>query len=205
MTVLNIGRPSLTSLTGNIAVGTDVSANQYSAMVPLDENGAIAVPATGVAQDTGGAGITGWLSSAVSNLRLAVTSLSAINTSTASLAVALGSKGTDNSANKPAIPLLGAVFSTGTYASYTNLLCTVPVNTTRANIEIVNTSGAQIVVVRDDGTATNGQALNNASVFAIGSGGAVGSQGGGWNSTTFKGRLQVFGLSSTAQVAVFQD
>ena len=116
-----------------------------------------------------------------------------------------GSTGTDYSANKPSLPNIGANFgSSGVYASYV-LIATVPANSARYNIDIENTSGAQIVVVRDDGAAASGTAPNNASVFALGGGINAGSQGGSWSSQTFKGRVQVYAASSTAQVAIFTD
>lgn len=116
-----------------------------------------------------------------------------------------GSAGLDYSSNKPALPNVGAAFAaTGPYASYV-LVATVPASATRNNVDVENISGAQIAVVRDDGTATTGSAPNNASVFAIGGGIAAGAQGGGWTSQTFKGRLQIYALSSSAIVSVMVD
>lgn len=116
-----------------------------------------------------------------------------------------GSTGTDYSGNKPAIPAVGANFgSSGTYANYV-LIATVPANSSRFAIEVENTSGVQIAVVRDDGTAASGAAPANASVFALTGGSAIGAQGGSWTSQTFRGRVQVYAPSSTAQVAVMQD
>lgn len=116
-----------------------------------------------------------------------------------------GSTGLDYSANKPTLPNVGAAFAaSGPYASYV-LVATVPASPTRANVDIENTSGAQIVVIRDDGTAANGAARANASVFALGGGSGAGSNGAAWASNTFKGRLQIYALSSAAQVAIFVD
>lgn len=110
-----------------------------------------------------------------------------------------------NSAGAPALPVLGQPFGgSGPYAGYV-LVATAPASASRINIDIENTSGAQIAVVRDDGTAVTGQALNNASVFALAGGALPGAQGGSWSSTTFKGRVQVFASGSTAQVAVMVD
>ncbi len=118
---------------------------------------------------------------------------------------ATGSVGTDYSANKPTLPNVGANFAaSGPYASYV-LIATVPASATRNNVDIENTSGAQVVIVRDDGTAASGTAPNNASVFALAGGAAVGAQGGSWSSTTFKGRLQIYAPSASAQVSVMID
>jgi len=115
-----------------------------------------------------------------------------------------GSVGHDYSANAPALPNVGANFGgSGPYAGYV-LVKTVPAGA-RGNIEIQNTSGAQIVLVRDDGTASGGAAPANASVFALAGGAAAGAMGASWNSTTFKGRLQVYAASGGAQIAIFTD
>lgn len=120
-------------------------------------------------------------------------------------AVAAGSVGSDLSANKPALPAVGQPFAAaGPYASYV-LIATVPASPSRNNVDIENISGAQIAVVRDDGTAASGAAPNNASVFALGGGSAAGAQGGAWSSQTFKGRLQIYAPSSTAIVSVMVD
>jgi hypothetical protein len=116
-----------------------------------------------------------------------------------------GSAGLDYSANKPALPSIGANFAaSGPYASYV-LIGTVPASAIRASVDIENTSGARIAIVRDDGTAANGAAPVNTSVFAVEGGAAAGAQGGSWASTTFKGRLQIYALSSSAQVAVMVE
>jgi hypothetical protein len=116
-----------------------------------------------------------------------------------------GSTGMDYSANQPALPNVGANFgSSGVYAGYV-LIAAVPASPSRTNIDIENSSGAQIVVIRDDGTALSGAAPANASVFALGGGVGAGAQGGSWSSQTFKGRVQVYAASATAQVAIFAD
>ncbi|MGF7131892.1 hypothetical protein P3T40_003375 [Paraburkholderia sp. EB58] len=113
--------------------------------------------------------------------------------------------GRDYSANKPALPAVGAAFGgSGPYANYV-LVSTIPASTGRNNVDIENTSGAQIAVVRDDGTAAAGAAPNNASVFALVGGSAAGAQGGAWSSATFKGRLQIYAPVSTAIVSVMVD
>ncbi len=118
---------------------------------------------------------------------------------------ASGSTGANYSANRPTLPNVGANFAaSGPYASYV-LIATVAANPARFNIDVENNSGAQIVVVRDDGTAAGGAAPVNASVFALAGGSGVGSQGGAWSSQTFRGRLQIYAAASTAQVAVMGD
>jgi hypothetical protein len=116
-----------------------------------------------------------------------------------------GSNGKDYSANPPTPPNIGANFgATGPYANYV-LIATVPASATRFLIDVENTSGAQVVIVRDDGVASGGVSPANASIFALGAGSGVGSQGGSWSSLTFKGRAQIYAPSSMAQVAVFVD
>ncbi|MBV8474084.1 MAG: hypothetical protein JO107_14795 [Hyphomicrobiales bacterium] len=122
-----------------------------------------------------------------------------------------GTTGADYSANKPTLPNVSANFgASGVYANYV-LIATVPANPSRLSIDVENTSGAQIAIVRDDGTAASGTAPNNASVFALaggsvpGGGSAVGTQGGSWSSQTFKGRVQVYAPSSSAQVVVMVE
>ena len=111
-----------------------------------------------------------------------------------------GSSGNDFSLNKPAIPNVGAGFgATGTYANYV-YLGALPASSTRNEVEVINTSGAQVVLVLDDGLAATGTAPSNASVFALSAGSGVGSQGGAWQSAIFKGRVQFYALSATAQV-----
>src|SRR4051794_34717426 len=67
-----------------------------------------------------------------------------------------GSKsvGTDKSANSPAGP--GAASSFTYNGATQNLLVTVAANPSRGVIEVVNTTGALIVVVIDDGSNTAG-------------------------------------------------
>lgn len=116
-----------------------------------------------------------------------------------------GSAGLDYSSNKPALPNIGAAFAnSGPYASYV-LVATIPASAARNNVDIENISGAQIAVMRDDGSAVGGAAPANASVFTLGGGAAAGAQGGAWSSTTFKGRLQIYAPSSTAIVTVMVD
>ncbi len=116
-----------------------------------------------------------------------------------------GTVGTDYSANKPILPNVGSAFgSSGPYANYV-LISTVPASPTRNNVDIENTSGAPIAILRDDGAAASGSAPNNACVFSLGGNSPPGAQGGSWSSQTFKGRLQIYAPSSSAQVSIFID
>jgi hypothetical protein len=118
---------------------------------------------------------------------------------------AAGSAGADYSANQPTLPVVGANFAaSGPYASYV-LIATVPASATRRNVDVENNSGAQIAIVRDDGTAAASAAPVNASVFALSGGAILGAQGGAWSSTTFKGRLQIYAPSATAQIAAMVE
>ncbi|MGA2491846.1 MAG: hypothetical protein ABSF67_02720 [Roseiarcus sp.] len=113
-----------------------------------------------------------------------------------------GSAGVDYSANKPTLPNVGANFgATGIYANYV-LIAAVPANPSRNEIEVENTSGAQIVIILDDGTAASGAQPNNATIKAYAGGASAGAQGGSWSSQAFKGRAQVYAPSASAQVAV---
>ncbi len=127
--------------------------------------------------------------------------------------VAVGTLGTDYSSSKGVAALPSSVGQTigtstyggsGPYAAYI-LVAQVAAQPGRINIDVENNSGAQIVVVRDDGTAAVTAAPVNASAFALAGGAGVGSQGGSWSSTTFKGRISVWAPASTAQVAVMVD
>jgi hypothetical protein len=97
-----------------------------------------------------------------------------------------GTTGADYSASPPAVPIAGFV-----------LLASLPATPTRAYVEIQNQSAGPIQIVRDDGTGTNQSSLLLAS-------GGANAQGGGWSSTTFKGRVRVYGASGS-QVSAFQD
>jgi hypothetical protein len=116
-----------------------------------------------------------------------------------------GSAGHDYSANAPAPPNVGANFgASGPYANYV-LIASVPANASRIGLDVENLSGAPIAIVLDDGTAANGSAPANASVFALAGGAGVGAQGGSWISQSEKGRVQVYAPASTAQVMVRQN
>lgn len=120
-------------------------------------------------------------------------------------ATGTGSAGQDFSVNAPALPAVGSNFAaSGPYANYL-LIRTVAANPARNNLDIENNSGSQIAILRDDGSAAPGSAPANASIFALAGGAGIGSQGGSWSTTTFKGRTQIYAPTTTAQVAVFQD
>jgi len=78
------------------------------------------------------------------------------------------------------------------------LLATVPANDSRLHVEVQNQSAADITLVRDDGA--NGQR----SVIVLATGGAVGAQGGGWASSTFRGRVRVYGPTGS-RISVMED
>lgn len=116
----------------------------------------------------------------------------------------IGTLGFDFSVNKPTLPNVGAAFGgSGPYANYV-LIQTIAAGG-RNNVGVENTSGAQLVIVRDDGSAAVGAQPNNASVFALAGGASAGAQGGSWSSQTFKGRIQVYAPSAAAQVAIYVD
>lgn len=113
-----------------------------------------------------------------------------------------GSNGADYSANTPTLPNVGSNFAaSGPYASYV-LLKTIPANLTRNCVYVMNTSGVQIAVVTDDGTAASGAAPVNGGVFALAGGSGTGAQGGTTDLQfcAFKGRVQLYAASSGAQV-----
>lgn len=118
-----------------------------------------------------------------------------------------GSAGVDHSVNPPTWPLAGANFPTSDptnpYSGYV-LIQTIAADANRANIEVWNSSGNFVLVLRDDGTAANGAALTNASCVVL-AGGAQNADGSYWQSKTFKGRVQIFSQDAAAYVSVFTD
>lgn len=97
-----------------------------------------------------------------------------------------GSTGADFSVNAAAVPVPGYV-----------LLQTIPATPTRAFVEVQNQSANTIQVVRDDGAGNN-----VTTVLLAGTG--AGQQGGGWSSSTFEGRVRVYGPTGS-QIAAYQD
>lgn len=93
-----------------------------------------------------------------------------------------GSTGTNNSINPLAIP------SDVNFVTLT----TIAVNSARASVGVQNQSNATIQLVRDDGAGAN-----QTSIFVPG-------PFGNWSSSTFKGRLTIYGLAGSA-VAAYQD
>jgi hypothetical protein len=132
--------------------------------------------------------------------------LATTNADLATLIATHGSVGHDYSVGAPTLPVIGANFgSTGVYANYV-LLATVAASSSRANLDVENLSGSQLVIIRDDGTAASGAAPVNASLIVLSPGpGGAGSQGGSWTSTTFKGRFQVYGPTAGLEVSIFTD
>lgn len=117
------------------------------------------------------------------------------------------STGADFSGNQPTLPLIGGNFNgSGPYANYVQVaIC--PANPDRTNIDVENTSGVQIAVVRDDGTAITGAAPVAGSVFALDPGPNPGQQGAAWSSTTFRGRIRIFApaaLTGNSYIALFE-
>jgi hypothetical protein len=116
-----------------------------------------------------------------------------------------GSTGRDFSANRPALPNVGANFGgSGPYANYV-LIAAAPASASRFSIDIENTSGAQIAIVVDDGTAAAGSSPANASLIVLSGGASIGAQGGSWVSGVEKGRVQVYAPSASAQVTIRQN
>lgn len=100
-----------------------------------------------------------------------------------------GSTGIDHSANITGLP--GSAV----------LLVTIPPNALRASVTVINmASVGQLAVQRDDG---NG---NNVSWIVLNPASAANSYGGGmWTSTTFNGRLRLYGVNSGQQITAFED
>lgn len=115
-----------------------------------------------------------------------------------------GSTGKDYSVNKPAVPMIGVDFvSSGPYANY-KLVTTIQ-SASRNTISVQNTSGQQIVLVIDDGTAAINTMPANASLVALNGGTTIGSRGDSWDSNTFKGRIQIYAPSTSAFVTIFAN
>ena len=142
-----------------------------------------------------------WVSGNGSAIALLKASVGALLNPPTTPITSKGTVGTDASLNKPGLPNVGANFATSgnIYANYL-YLGVIAASTSRNEVEVVKTSGAQIVLILDDGTAASGAAPANASVFALGGGSGAGSQGGAWQSSIFKGRVQIYAASSSAQV-----
>lgn len=113
-------------------------------------------------------------------------------------------KATDYSINTPALPVIGGNFGAGVYATFV-LVATVPQNLMRRNLSIENLSGGRAVVLIDDGTAATAAAPVNPSLFALEGGGGVGQQGGNWQSSIEKGRIQVFSATATPQIMIREN
>lgn len=97
--------------------------------------------------------------------------------------VSAGGNNTDASANAPA--LLGTT------------LLTIAANAARKYVEIQNQSDVDIQVALDSGSGTP-------TIIVLGNGGAAGLQGGGWSSTTFKGRVRVLSAAAGKQIAAYE-
>jgi len=116
-----------------------------------------------------------------------------------------GSSGTDWSNSGPTYPVVGANFgASGTYANYV-LIKTVPLNNYRCKVEVMNLSTTAVVIVKDDGTAAAGSALVNPTSIPLGVAASIGALGGSWNSTSFKGRLQIYAASGSPFVSISEE
>jgi hypothetical protein len=116
-----------------------------------------------------------------------------------------GSTGSNVSANAPTWPRIGNNFATGGLFPSWVLLTTVPANQSRCKVTVDNQSNDQILCLRDDGTAATGAAPVNPTGFTINPKASAGPEGGHFESTTFRGRLQIFGVSASQFVAVSTD
>jgi hypothetical protein len=117
-----------------------------------------------------------------------------------------GSGGSDFSANPQTWPLIGSGFPSGStlFPSWV-LLATVPANQSRFKVTVDNMSQMPILCLRDDGTASTGAQPSNPTGFTLNPKVSAGPEGGHFESTTFRGRLQIFGVSSTQFVAISTD
>lgn len=93
-----------------------------------------------------------------------------------------GSTGLDLSANAASIPANVDFI----------LLATVPISSARVLVGVQNQSGATIQIVRDDGAGANQTSLFLSSTFSS------------WTSSSFKGRIRVYGISGSS-IAAYQD
>lgn len=131
---------------------------------------------TGITPPTGAMGIRGWLSGIYQKLSGTVVMASA------------GSTGTDHAGEwNVAVP------ATSSWV----VLSTSNANTARLAIEAQNQSASMLQLVRDDGLE------NNISSILLASTGAA-APGGGWSSTTFKGRVRIFGPAGSNH-SLFED
>lgn len=93
----------------------------------------------------------------------------------------------------------GQDFSTQKPAATANLITTIPANGQRAEVEIQNQSGETIQLFLDDGAGGNISVI----LLPAGTGGA-GTGGAAWSSNFFKGRIRVFGATSSDQIMARQ-
>lgn len=101
--------------------------------------------------------------------------------------VSSGSAGTDHSAAQPTFPPAGLT-----------LLATIAANTSRNLIGVQCQDANQMQLWRDDG---NG---NNLTLILLESGGSTATGGGFYTSTTFFGRVRVYGQAGQ-QVSAYED
>lgn len=90
---------------------------------------------------------------------------------------------------------VGTDFSATPASALANLLTTVAVNANRNEVYVQNQSANQIQVALDDG-------VGGTVTYILLEGGGANTQGADFRSTTFKGRLRVYGGSALQQVGV---
>jgi hypothetical protein len=80
--------------------------------------------------------------------------------------------------NAPTLPNIGSNFgATGPFANYV-LVGSIPKQKYFAQMDCENLSGAQVLLLRHDGTATTGQQPKNVFLVVLAPGASLGAQGG---------------------------
>jgi hypothetical protein len=113
-----------------------------------------------------------------------------------------GSTGVNHSVNAPTLPTVGSTFSSGGAFSLWVLVATISANASRHKVTVDNMSGfnataQSILIIRDDGTAASSATMVNPTAFVLNPKSDAGPEGGHWESTTFRGRIQVYAAPST--------
>jgi hypothetical protein len=102
-----------------------------------------------------------------------------------------GSVGVDYSVNAPTWPNVVANFGgSGAFANY-QLAKTIAAGP-NTQIEVMNCSTANVLLLLDDGTAAGASAPVNATGFVLAPAEAADQQGGDWQSLFHQGRIQVY-------------
>ena len=117
-----------------------------------------------------------------------------------------GYTGVDYSANKIALPNVGANFgASGPYTNYV-LIGTIPAGAKVPRIQ--NLSICPVIVLQDNGTAAIGAQPVNASLWVLNPAPAPGMGGSGYSSPTDKGRDQVYTdptCASSSLITIHKD